>query len=287
MFHKARPAAERNMMRYWVRLETLRLRMILSFFAVTFCLYSIPHSSLRGRFSIAGSAIRIAAVLLLVLLLFHLTGTKFAVKHSAIGRQLERFGDFNTIYREVCAAAQSPLYTNGTEVISEDYIFLMPEPANAPQSTLFSFSGRLLILSVEELESVSVTPDALYPDEMNTILFRTARPLKDAVSDSCRYEMTVHTDTAAAQELVQAITARMLAKRAAASDPYQQNARTSAASQNSAAGRASSSASRNGTAGRASSSTSQNGTTGQASSSTSRNETTGRASSSASHRGTT
>lgn len=206
----------RNMMRYWIRQESIRMRMVIYVIVFAVCLYGIPMASLHDRLTPAGIVVRIAVPCLFIVLLPRLLCTKFAVKHSAIGRQLQRFGDFDTVYADVCAAAQSPLYTNGTEVISDKYIFLMPEPANAAQTPTFGNAGRLLILSVNELERVSIKPNTLYSDEMNTVLFRTNRPIAGALTGGNLFTMTVHMDTEATEALVAAITANMHMQHSAA-----------------------------------------------------------------------
>ena len=224
MFRKKAAASGRTMMHCWMRLETLRPRMIFSIFAVTFCFFFLFRSMTHGWFSAAAAVGTAAGVLLLMLIVSRLCVSKFAVKHSAVGRQLKRFGDFRTVYSEICAAAQEPLYTNGTEVISRDYIFLTPEQSDLTESP-FS-GGRLLILAVSELESVCVQPDALYPDEMNTILFCTANPLKGASADSCRYQMTVHLDASSTQQLADAVSANLREKRRTAAEPFARTAGT-------------------------------------------------------------
>lgn len=213
---KQQSASDRNMMRYWIRQESTSLRMIIYVLAFTLCLFGIPNASLHNRLTPAGVIVRIAVPLVVIALFPRLLGTKFAVKHSAIGRQLQRFGDFDTVYADVCAAAQSPLYTNGTEVISGKYIFLMTEPANAVQTPTFGNAGKLLILSVNELERVSIKPNTLYSDEMNTVLFRTNRPIAGALTGGNLFTMTVHMDTAATEELVAAIAANMHTQKEAA-----------------------------------------------------------------------
>ncbi|MDE7326893.1 MAG: hypothetical protein K2N63_11590 [Lachnospiraceae bacterium] len=172
-------------------------------------------------------------LLAIILILRFLCTTRFAVRHSGIGRQIARFGDFNSIYPNICAAAQAPLYSNGTEVISKDYIFLMPEPDDTMQRTPFGNSPKLLILSVQELARISVKPNAPYPEEMNTLIFRTPPDLEtgyetfhtspstktgnkafQSASPSANgnerlYTMTVHLDTMAAQELTLILTKQM------------------------------------------------------------------------------
>ena len=98
MFRKKAAASGRNMMHCWMRLETLRPRMIFSVFAVTFCFFFLFRSMTHGWFSAAAAVRTAAGVLLLMLIVSRLCVSKFAVKHSAVGRQLKRFGDFRTVY---------------------------------------------------------------------------------------------------------------------------------------------------------------------------------------------
>lgn len=199
----------RNMIHYWMRQETSRLRAGITVFASTILIYSIPFFSIYNKRVVIDLILRSATLIVIIIILRFLCCTKFAIRHSAIGKQFSRFGEFQTVYTEICAAAKTPIYTNDTEVISEKYIFLMPEPANASSSpTPFSAPAKLLILSVYELERVSVKPNAPYPDEMNTLLFRTAK-LKEASLDNRLYMMTVHMDKEAAQVLADLITQKI------------------------------------------------------------------------------
>lgn len=210
----------RNMIHYWMRQETSRLRAGITVLASIVLIYGIPFFSIYHKRTIIDFILRLITLIFIIISLRFLCCTKFAIRHSAIGKQLPRFGEFQTVYTEICAAAKTPIYTNGTEIISEKYIFLMPEPANAPSPTPFSAPTKLLILSVHELERVSVKPNAPYPDEMNTLLFRTAK-LKEASLDNRLYMMTVHMDKEAAQALADLITQKIPKK------TYQEDTQTS------------------------------------------------------------
>lgn len=229
--NKPQSGPAHDMLRCWMRQESMQLRIVIYVIAFNFFLFRIltPYA---GQSLTAPDIIVPAAVLcLLILLLPRLLATKFAVKHSAVGRQLESFGDFNAVYADVCGAVQTPLYTNGTELISEKYIFLMPEPVNAAQTRMFSSAGRLLIIPTALLERVSVKPNTLYSDEMNTLIFRTARPLANASANGSLFTMTVHMDAAAAQKLADTITENICAQGAAggqASPSASNSAETSA-----------------------------------------------------------
>lgn len=207
-YHPKTPSA-RKQMRNWMRQENSRLNYLLGAAAFVVLFYGIPSASLRGKSMIPVLVAGIAAILFVFVLLPRLLGTKFVIKHSAVGRQIQSFGDFDTVYAEILAALQSPLYTNGTEFISEKFIFLMAERTDVPQSPVFQRPGRLLILPVAWLARVSVKPNEPYPDEMNTIIFRTEHPLANAPSSSRLYTMTVHMDADATEELVGAITAHI------------------------------------------------------------------------------
>ncbi len=210
----------RNMIHYWMCQETSRLRTGITVLASIILIYGIPFFSLYHKRTIVDLILRLATFIFIIIGTRFLCCTKFAIKHSAIGKQLLRFGEFQTVYSEICAAAKTSIYTNGTEIISEKYIFLMPEPANTPSPTPFSAPAKLLILSVHELERVSVKPNAPYPDEMNTLLFRTAK-LKEASLDNRLYMMTVHMDKEAAQALADLIMQKI------PKETYREDAQTS------------------------------------------------------------
>lgn len=201
-------ASVRKYMRGWMSQETARLRLLLPAAVLSILFFLIPYSSLRGR-STMPAIIGFAVFLFVFLLLPRLLCARFFVKHSAIGRQIQSFGDFDTVYNEIILALCSPLYTNGTEVITEKYIFLMPQKETSLQATAFQNTGRLLILPVEQLTRVSIKPNEPYPDEMNTILFRTIHPSAHASFANGLYTMTVHLDAAATAELVAAVTANI------------------------------------------------------------------------------
>lgn len=202
-------AAARRFMRSWMSQETARLRLLLPAAAFAILFFSFPYASLRGRSAIPFFIIGLGVLLFVFVLLPRLLCTGFFVKHSAIGRQLKSFGDFDTVYAEILSALCSPLYTNGTEVITEKYIFLMPQQETALQSPAFQNNGRLLILPTGQLTRVSIKPNEPYPDEMNTILFRTRLTSANASSADALYTMTVHLDAAATAGLVTAVTANM------------------------------------------------------------------------------
>ncbi len=210
----------RNMIHYWMCQETSRLRTGITVLASIVLIYGIPFFSLYHKRTIVDLILRLTTFIFIIIGTHFLCCTKFAIKHSAIGKQLLRFGEFQTVYSEICAAAKTSIYTNGTEIISEKYIFLIPEPANAPSPTPFSAPAKLLILSVHELERVSVKPNAPYPDEMNTLLFRTTK-LKEASLDNRLYMMTVHMDKEAAQALADLIMQKI------PKETYREDAQTS------------------------------------------------------------
>lgn len=196
-------------MHYWMSQEFSKLHLLL--LAVAFCMifYGISVFTLYNKASRIFIFLGLMLFLFTLVLLPRLLCTKFMVKHSAIGRQLRVFGDFDTIYPEILAAVESPLYTNGTELVSKKYIFLMPEPAQSPQISSFQNKGKLFILPVRWLSRVSIKPNEPYPDEMNTILFRLQhRPANISASNGL-YTMTIHMDASATKELVTAITAHM------------------------------------------------------------------------------
>ena len=210
----------RNMMHYWMLQETARPRMIINFITGLFLLYTIFISPFRHIDKTLELILRVVVLLAVILIGRLLCTTRFFIRHSNIGKQIMRFGDFNSVYPKICAAAQTPLYTNGTEVISKDFIFLMPEPDNAPQPNPFSKSPKLTILSVKELTRVSIKPNAPFPEEMNTLIFRTLSPSRvenekfrtvnlSGAENEYFFMMTVHLHTEAAQELTQAITKEM------------------------------------------------------------------------------
>ena len=107
--------------------------MIINFITGLFLLYTIFISPFRHIDKTLELILRVVALLAVILIGRLLCTTRFFIRHSNIGKQIMRFGDFNSVYPKICAAAQTPLYTNGTEVISKDFIFLMTEPDNAPQ----------------------------------------------------------------------------------------------------------------------------------------------------------
>lgn len=201
----------RKLMRYWMTQEFAKLRILLLAAAFLMVFYGIPFSSLHHKTPVIFILLGIVLFLFILVLLPRMLCTKFMVKHSAIGRQLLAFGDFDTVYREILTAVESPLYTNGTELISENYIFLMPQPAQALQTPAYENKGRLLILPVQWLSRVSIKPNEPYPDEMNTILFRLGQLPANASTSNGLYTMTVHMGTEAATKLISTITAHMSA----------------------------------------------------------------------------
>ncbi len=207
--YKSQTTSARKQMRSWMRQEYSRLNYLLGVMAFCVVFYSFFYSLSYKRSTSPGIVAGVAVILFVFVVLPHLLCTKFAIKHSAVGRQLKSFGDFNTVYAEILTALQSPLYTNGTEIISGKYIFLMTEPPHAPQFPAFQNPGRLLVLPVEWLARVSIKPNEPYPDEMNTVIFRTQHPLANATSSNSVYTMTIHMDADATAELVDTITAHI------------------------------------------------------------------------------
>lgn len=198
-------------MRYWMSQEFARVRMLLLTAAFFMFFYAIPFFTLHHKSSVIFIFLGITLFLFVLVLLPRILCTKFMVKHSAIGRQIKAFGDFDTVYREILAAVGSPLYTNGTELISENYIFLMPEPAKSAQLPAFQSKGRLFILPVKWLSRVSIKPNEPYPDEMNTVLFRLGHLPANASTSNGLYTMTVHMGAEETAKLVTTINACMSA----------------------------------------------------------------------------